>query len=213
MREPLFATLPRPQPVPLAGMEWDVDPRAEWRQIFHDAWRLMRDFFYDPHMHGVDWAAVRAQYEAMLGDCASREELSYVIKEMISELNVGHAYYSGGDVGEQPSRSVGLLGCDYALEDGAYRIARIHHGAPWDADARGPLSQPGVDVKAGDSKAPSGNVDIKGSVKGDGGAAMPRAAAGERTTIFGLSPTAAALGAFALLVVVILAIVAMTRRA
>jgi tricorn protease len=138
------------EPVPLAGMEVDVDPRAEWRQIFTDAWRLMRDFFYDPGMHQVDWEAVRAQYAAMLDDCNSREDLSYVIREMISELNVGHAYYSGGDVGDQPSRSVGMLGCDYALEQGAYRIARIHAGAPWDTDARGPLSQPGVGVKAGD---------------------------------------------------------------
>jgi len=138
------------EPLSLAGMESEVDPRSEWRQIFHDAWRLMRDFFYDPHMHQVDWAGVRDQYAAMLDDCASREDLSYVIREMISELNVGHAYYSGGDVGSAPSRSVGLLGCDYALENGAYRIARIHAGGPWDTDARGPLSQPGVGVKVGD---------------------------------------------------------------
>jgi tricorn protease len=136
--------------VPTAGMEVVIDPREEWRQIFTDAWRLMRDFFYDPNMHRVDWPAVREQYVAMLDDCGSREDLSFVIREMISELNVGHAYYSGGDVGEEPSRSVGLLGCDYALENGAYRIARILEGAPWDADARGPLSQPGVDVRAGD---------------------------------------------------------------
>jgi tricorn protease len=138
------------EPLSLAGLEAEIDPRAEWRQIFHDAWRMMRDFFYDPHMHGVDWVAVRAQYEAMLADCASREDLSFVIREMISELNVGHAYYNGGDVGAQPSRSVGLLGCDYALENGAYRIARIHAGGPWDTDARGPLSQPGVRVAVGD---------------------------------------------------------------
>jgi tricorn protease len=136
--------------LPLAGMETDVDPRAEWRQIFHDAWRMMRDFFYDPGMHQVDWNAVRQQYAAMLDDCASREDVSYVIREMISELNVGHAYYSGGDVGDQPSRSVGLLGCDFALDQGAYRIARVFEGGPWDTDARGPLSQPGVGVKAGD---------------------------------------------------------------
>jgi tricorn protease len=111
---------------------------------------MMRDFFYDPGMHQVGWEGVREQYAAMLADCASRDDLSYVIREMISELNVGHAYYSGGDVGDQPSRSVGLLGCDYALEQGAYRIARIHEGAPWDTDARGPLSQPGVDVRVGD---------------------------------------------------------------
>ncbi len=136
--------------VSTAGMEVEIDPRAEWRQLFTDAWRLMRDFFYDPHMHGVDWPALREQYGAMLADCGSRDDVSFVIKELISELNVGHAYYSGGDVGEEPSRGVGLLGCDFALDQGAYRIARIHEGAPWDADARGPLSQPGIDVREGE---------------------------------------------------------------
>jgi tricorn protease len=136
--------------VSIAGMMVDIDPRAEWRQLFEDSWRMMRDFFYDPGMHGVDWDAVRTQYAVLLEDCASREDLSYVIREMISELNVGHAYYNGGDLGDEPRRGVGLLGCDYRLEDGAYRIARIHEGAPWDADARGPLSEPGVDVKEGD---------------------------------------------------------------
>jgi tricorn protease len=86
----------------------------------------------------------------MLDDCASREDVSYVIGEMIAELNVGHAYYWGGETEEQPSVSVGLLGCDFALENGAYRINRIYEGGPWDSDARGPLSQPGVDVKEGD---------------------------------------------------------------
>lgn len=136
--------------VPTDGMLAEVEPRTEWKQLFEEAWRLYRDFFYDPHMHQVDWKAVRSQYAAMLADCASREDVSYVIKEMISELNVGHAYYSGGDVGDEPKRTVGMLGCDFELADGAYRIARIHQGAPWDADGRGPLSQPGVNVKAGD---------------------------------------------------------------
>ncbi|MBI5364678.1 MAG: PDZ domain-containing protein [Planctomycetes bacterium] len=136
--------------VPMDGMLAEIDPRAEWKQLFEETWRLYRDFFYDPNMHQVDWNAVRAQYAVMLADCASREDVSYVIREMISELNVGHAYYSGGDVGDEPKQSVGLLGCDFELADGAYRIARIHEGAPWDADGRGPLSQPGVKVKVGD---------------------------------------------------------------
>lgn len=132
------------------GMTAWIDPREEWGQLFRDAWRIERDWFYDPNMHRVDWPKVRESYAAMLADCASREDVSYVIREMISELNVGHAYYSGGDVGPEPKMAVGLLGCDFELADGAYRIARIHEGAPWDVDARGPLSQPGVDVKAGD---------------------------------------------------------------
>jgi len=136
--------------VPLEGMNALIQPREEWAQMFMEAWRLQRDFFYDPHMHGVDWPAIRKQYEAMLADCVSREDLSYVISEMISELNVGHAYYFGGDVVIPASVSVGMLACDFELADGAFRIARICEGGPWDADARGPLSQPGVNVKAGD---------------------------------------------------------------
>lgn len=127
-----------------------VDPRAEWKQLFHEAWRIYRDYFYDPHMHGVDWDAVREQYGKMLDDCASREDVSFLIREMISELNVGHAYYFGGVSESGPTVSVGVLGCDFELDGGAYRIAKIYEGAPWDSDARGPLSQPGVDVKAGD---------------------------------------------------------------
>jgi tricorn protease len=136
--------------VSTAGMTVELDPRAEWRQIFNEAWRIQRDFFYDPHMHGVDWETVRRQYEPMLEDCASREDVSYVIREMIAELNVGHAYYFGGDVEKTPSVSAGMPGCDFKLENGTYRISRILEGGPWDVDARGPLSQPGVDVRVGD---------------------------------------------------------------
>jgi tricorn protease len=139
------------KPVPTDGLRASIDPRAEWRQIFTDAWRLQRDFFYDPRMHGVNWEAIRRQYAGMLDDCVCREDVGYVIAEMISELNVGHAYYRAGrEVEESPSVSVGMIGADFALSEGAYRIASILEGAPWDSDARGPLSQPGVDVKAGD---------------------------------------------------------------
>ena len=137
-------------PLSTGGMIAVIDPRQEWQQLFDDAWRLYRDFFYDPGMHGVDWPAVRRSYQAMLDDCTSREDVGYVISEMISELNVGHAYYSGGDYEPQPQLSTGLLGADYELQDGAYRIAKIYHGADWDTDARGPLGQPGVDVRVGD---------------------------------------------------------------
>jgi tricorn protease len=140
--------------VPTGGMTAHINPREEWKQIFTDAWRIQRDFFYEPGMHGVDWPAMRQRYARLLADAVSRDDLSFIISEMISELNVGHAYYSGGDIESGPSVSVGMLGCDYELvDDGqhqAYRIARIYQGAPWDSDARGPLSQPGVKVKEGD---------------------------------------------------------------
>lgn len=137
------------KPIPREGMKCLIDPRAEWMQIFREAWRLQRDFFYDPHMHGVDWKKVREHYEPMIAECVSRDDVTYVIKEMISELNVGHAYYwGGGEYG--PSESVGMLGCDFALEGDAYRIARIYEGGPWDTDARNPLREPGVGVKEGE---------------------------------------------------------------
>jgi tricorn protease len=136
--------------VPTSGMSRVIDPRAEWKQIFTETWRIQRDFFYDPTMHGVDWQAVYDRYLPMLDDCMSRSDLSYVLREMISELNVGHAYYWGGHTESAPSVSVGMLGADFELVNGAYRIKRIVEGADWDVDARGPLSQPGVEVSEGD---------------------------------------------------------------
>ncbi len=139
------------KPVSTSGLTAIVDPREEWKQIFTEAWRLQRDYFYDPNMHGVDWKGMRERYTRMIEDCNSREDVSYVIGELISELNVGHAYVmGGGDTEGEPQTSVGLLGADYSLENGAYRISRIYGGAPWDSDARGPLSQPGVVVRQGD---------------------------------------------------------------
>jgi tricorn protease len=116
-----------------------IEPRQEWRQIFTDAWRFMRDYFYDPHMHHVDWPAVRKQYEAMLVDCVSRRDVGYVIGEMISEINSSHTYYGGGDVDSGPHESVGYLGVDFDLDQGYYRIAKVYHGGIWDTDARSAL--------------------------------------------------------------------------
>ncbi|MFG0286199.1 MAG: PDZ domain-containing protein, partial [Phycisphaerales bacterium JB039] len=147
------------KPMSTEGLTKRVDPRAEWEQIFTDAWRRHRDFFYVENMHGVDWDAVYEQYHAMLADAASREDVSFIIGEMISELNVGHAYYWGGDGEDEQITSVGMLGVDFELasetddegvEHTAYKIAKIYHGAPWDSDARGPLSQPGVKIAEGD---------------------------------------------------------------
>jgi len=143
------------KPVVTSNMTAVIDPREEWEQVFHEAWRLQRDFFYDPGLHGVDWPAMRDHYSQMLDDCVTRQDVAYIIRELISELNVGHAYYRDGRTApDEPTVAVGLLGCDFELaqSDGAraYRIARILEGGPWDADAKGPLSQPGVDVKEGD---------------------------------------------------------------
>ncbi|HJW71550.1 MAG TPA: PDZ domain-containing protein [Geothrix sp.] len=136
--------------LPTGELLMTVDPQAEWQQIFNDTWRLERDLFYDPGMHGVDWKAMRARYGKLLKDCVTREDVNFVIGELISELNASHAYRGGGDL-EVPARlGTGLLGADFALENGAFRIKTILHGADWDAQSRAPLAQPGLKVKEGD---------------------------------------------------------------
>jgi tricorn protease len=146
--------------VPMTGLTKRIDPKEEWKQIVTDAWRRQRDFFYVENMHGVDWDRVLELYLPMVDDAVSREDVSYIISEMISELNIGHAYYSGGDGGDvqdEPNRNVGLLGVDFELANGTgdesqkgYRIRKIYDGGPYDLDARGPLSMPGVNVNEGD---------------------------------------------------------------
>lgn len=131
-------------------LEMMLDPRAEWRQLFTDAWRLCRDFFYDAGMHGVDWEAMRKQYGALLKDAVTRWDVNYVIGELIAELNSSHTYRGGGDTERETRIGVGYLGIDWVIDSGAYRIAKIIDGAPWDSEVRSPLNMPGVEVKEGD---------------------------------------------------------------
>ena len=131
-------------------LETTVDPKAEWNQMFADAFRFERDFFYDPGMHGVDWPAMRQRYQALIDAAVTRWDVNFVLGEFIGELNASHTYRGGGDLEKSAERGVGVLGVDWALENGAYRIAHIAEGASWDADARSPLRDPGVNVKVGD---------------------------------------------------------------
>ncbi len=148
--------------VPTGGMNVSIDPRMEWKQLVLDAWRIQRDYFYVKNMHGVDWPVMRDHYLTMVDDATSRDDVSFIIGEMIAELNIGHAYYFGGDNEPQPSSSVGTLGCDFELDKdaGAYRISKIIEAGPWDLDGRGPLSQPGVDVKVGDYLLEVNGVEV-----------------------------------------------------
>ncbi len=138
----------------LGGMEVQLDRRAEWRQIFNECWRQMRDYFYDPTMHGVDWRAVREKYAPLVEHVNHRADLTYVIGEMIGELNVGHAYVGGGDVPAVKRIPLGLLGAkleqDPAMQ--ATRIVKIIPGENWEKekDLRSPLTEAGVDVHEGD---------------------------------------------------------------
>ncbi len=131
-------------------LEAPVDPRAEWKQMFADAFRFERDYFYDPSMHGVDWARMRTHYGKLLDDAVTRWDVNFVLGELIAELNASHTYRGGGDEEEPPVRGVGMLGADFELVNGAFRIARIVGGGPWDADVRAPLADPGVNVKEGE---------------------------------------------------------------
>ncbi len=129
-----------------------INPRQEWEQIFNEAWRIERDFFYDPDMHGLDWLAIKKRYEALLPYVVDRQDLNYVIGEMIGELNASHTYVGGGDIEKPKKISVGLLGCDFELDkkNNSYRIKKIYQGAAWDAEVRSPLRRPGVQVSEGD---------------------------------------------------------------
>jgi len=134
-----------------ADIEVRIDPRAEWTQIFNEAWRINRDYFYAPNMHGVDWTAMKAKYGAFLPDVATRGDLNRVISWMCSELAVGHHRGGGGDRLETP-KSVpgGLLGADFEVANLRYRFKKVFGGLNWTPGLRAPLTEPGVDVKAGE---------------------------------------------------------------
>ena len=132
------------------SLELTVDPVVEWRQMFNDAWRIERDFFYDPHLHIVAWQQMRERYGKMLAGCATRHDVNYILGELLGELNSSHTYRSGGELEQGAHRSVGYLGCDFVLEQGAFRIKHILDVAPWDTNVRAPLRTPGLAVKEGE---------------------------------------------------------------
>ncbi|MEM7585071.1 MAG: PDZ domain-containing protein [Acidobacteriota bacterium] len=137
--------------VDLESVTVRIEPRAEWRQIFEEAWRLNRDFFYDPGMHGADWPAMRRKYEPFLADLTTRNDLNQLIRWMCSELAVGHHRNGGGDrLADLEELPGGLLGADYAIDQGRYRFARVFGGLNWNPSLRAPLTEPGVDVKEGE---------------------------------------------------------------
>jgi tricorn protease len=128
-----------------------IDPVAEWAEIFSDAWRINRDYFYDPGMHGADWKAMRAKYAAFLPDVTTRQDLNRVMQWLFSELAVGHHRVGGGDsLADTEAAPGGLLGADFAVENGRYRFQKIYGGLNWTPDLRSPLTEPGVDVKPGE---------------------------------------------------------------
>jgi tricorn protease len=138
------------KPIDLSQLGMYVDPQAEWRQIFDEAWWMEKEFFYDPNMHGLDWNAVYARYQPLLKYVQRREDLTDVLIEMIGEMQVGHNRTGGGDLPGEASTKTGLLGADYTVESGHYRIRTIYRGDRWNPFLRAPLAVPGVKVAEGD---------------------------------------------------------------
>ena len=134
----------------LNKMEMTIDPKAEWQQIFNDTWRFERDFFYDKNMHGVDWAAMRKQYGDMIQYAVTRNDVNFILGELIAELNASHTYNGGGDQETPEHKAVGYLGVDWAKDHGQFKIKTIIRGADWDSEVRSPLDEPGVNVKEGE---------------------------------------------------------------
>jgi tricorn protease len=148
--------------IAVAGIQVRVDPRAEWKQIFDEAWRVNRDYFYAPNMHGVDWPAMKRKYEPFLADLATRNDLNRVIQWMSSELTVGHHRVGGGETPAAPATVPGgLLGADYAVENGRYRFKKVLGGLNWTPQLRAPLTEPGVNVRQGEYLLAVGGRDVR----------------------------------------------------
>jgi tricorn protease len=132
-------------------MEVYVVPREQWAQMYHETWRIERDFFYDPHYHGLNIAEAERRFSVFLPGLASRDDFSFLTREMIGYLEVGHLWVAGPPETPFPQRvNIGLLGADYTVENGHWRFTKIYSGENWNPDLRAPLTQPGVDVKAGE---------------------------------------------------------------
>ncbi|HEX8618362.1 MAG TPA: PDZ domain-containing protein, partial [Thermoanaerobaculia bacterium] len=147
----------------LDNMEMRIDPKAEWQQQFTDAWRILRDWFYDPGMHGLDWNAIREQYGQLVPYVAHRADLDYILGEVAGELNAGHVYVgSPSDVNGTERVDNGLLGAEIEAADGYFRITNIFPGENWHEAFRSPLTEPGVKVRKGDYILAVDGVSTKG---------------------------------------------------
>ena len=160
----------------LSDLKVRLDRRAEWNQIYNECWRQMRDFLFDPKLHGVDWAGMRRRYEPLLAHVQHRADLTFIIGEMIGELNIGHAYVGGGDLPKPERISLGLLGAVIQPDaSGYFRIERILRGHNWDSKYRSPLTEIGVEIRPGDyilavqGQSTQGMTDLYSALVGTAG--------------------------------------------
>jgi tricorn protease len=140
-------------PLDLKDLQFQIEPLKEWRQIFNEAWRMERDFYYEPNMHGQDWQAMKEKYGRLLDSASCRQDIRFIVGELIGELNTSHTYVYGGDRHRQPERhSIGLLGVDWEVDTAAnlYRFKKIYRTAEWTNSQMPPLAGPGVSVADGD---------------------------------------------------------------
>jgi tricorn protease len=140
------------EPLAMQDMDIVIDHQAEWKQIFEESWRITRDGFYVENMHGVDWNAIHDKYAALLPYVRHRHDLTYILGEMVGELNVGHAYVSPGELPEIPRVATGLLGARFSRDakTGNFKIEKVFRGATWDKSLRSPLGDPAVAAKVGE---------------------------------------------------------------
>ena len=144
---PPSAARPSGKALATQNIEIKVKPHEEWRQMYREIWRIEREFFYDPNLHGLDLEMAQKKYAPYVEAVASRQDLNYLFAEMLGEMTVGHLGVGGGDIPRADRISTGLLGADYSIENGRYRFARIYSGENWNPQFQAPLTQPGVNVK------------------------------------------------------------------
>jgi tricorn protease len=148
----------------LDDLELLVYPKIEWQQMYIDGWRILRDWFYDPNMHGQNWDKIREKYQPLVPHVAHRADLDYIFGEIAGEMNAGHIYVQSGDQPSVERRNGGLLGAEFERENGFYRISKIFKGETWQSMFFSPLAAPGVDVSVGDyiiavNGVPTGDVE------------------------------------------------------
>jgi tricorn protease len=145
-----------------SAIEVSVDPRAEWRQMYREVWRLERDFLYAPNFHGLDLKAAERAYAPFVEGIASREDLNQLFREMTGHLVLGHTFVGGGTQPKQDAVGVGLLGADYRVAEGRYQFARILSGENWNPRLQAPLTQPGVSVASGEFLLAVNGQELRG---------------------------------------------------
>jgi len=151
------------KPLPLESARVRVQPRAEWAQMYDEVWRIERDYFYDPKLHGLNLDGARAKYRPYIETLGSRRDLNYLFGEMLADITVGHLYIRAPQNVDPDHVSTGLLGADYTIENGRYRFSRVYYGENWNPELRAPLTQPGVNVEAGDYLLAVNGRELKAS--------------------------------------------------